>query len=556
MSGIKLIYDAINQKGTPLLYTDVLANRPSYGIKGRLFFSTDTGQIFEDNGTSWSLLADAGAGGGSLETVTLNGNTTDQGILITNNGLTSNEVTTDYMYLGNSSGTGAIVPSLYLYNNLGTKYWTNELDSTTGDYYLVDGATLTTRLRLTQTGTLYINGNALGSNAFSSTSYLPLTGGTLSGTLNGTTANFNQTSANFGLTLSSTGTYSPGLSFTNGSYTGNIFLVGGVGDLFFNVGSHLALQLQNSTGNAIFYNQVSAYVFTARNGSYFVAQESGSNLGAISMAYTGSGSGAFGRFSCGDNSGSVPITTTSKFFIGSVTDNFSGAYLQVTGNSTFTGSVTATGLSINNATAAALQLASFIGSGNGSNFSINSANAASQYLQGALAGDVILRTETNNLRIGTVLSTGVISFSNTTNEYMRISGSSGNVLIGTTTDNGNKLQVNGSMSTGLINQSGGIYAATGQFVAGGSTTTTFYTFSNISANQVFLITVRQAGNGPNNVTGMFYSYGSSTIAYNLGQDNTNPVLYLTLSTSGLLLRLTTGSGYGTTTWEYTITQIK
>jgi len=93
MSGIKLIYDAINQKGTPLLYTDVLSQRPAYGIKGRLFFSTDTGQIFEDNGTSWSLLADAGVGGGSLETVTTNGNTTDKGIIITANGLSSNSVT-------------------------------------------------------------------------------------------------------------------------------------------------------------------------------------------------------------------------------------------------------------------------------------------------------------------------------------------------------------------------------------------------------------------------------------------------------------------------------
>jgi hypothetical protein len=59
MSRVFLNNNAINQKGTPLLYTDIFANRPQYGIKGRLFFSIDSQQIFEDNGTSWLLLANA-----------------------------------------------------------------------------------------------------------------------------------------------------------------------------------------------------------------------------------------------------------------------------------------------------------------------------------------------------------------------------------------------------------------------------------------------------------------------------------------------------------------
>ena len=59
MSRVFLNNNAINQKGTPLLYTDILSNRPQYGINGRLFFSTDSQQIFEDTGTSWLLLADA-----------------------------------------------------------------------------------------------------------------------------------------------------------------------------------------------------------------------------------------------------------------------------------------------------------------------------------------------------------------------------------------------------------------------------------------------------------------------------------------------------------------
>ena len=85
--------DVLNQKGTPALYSDTFANRPTFGFKGRIFFSTDTGEIFEDTGTAWTLIADAGAGTtGTLQQVTTNGSTTDQGITITDGGLTSNTI--------------------------------------------------------------------------------------------------------------------------------------------------------------------------------------------------------------------------------------------------------------------------------------------------------------------------------------------------------------------------------------------------------------------------------------------------------------------------------
>jgi hypothetical protein len=71
----------INQKGTPAFYSDIFANRPAFGYAGRVFISTDTGAIYEDTGTSWTLIADAGAGTtGTLQQVTTNGNTTTLGI--------------------------------------------------------------------------------------------------------------------------------------------------------------------------------------------------------------------------------------------------------------------------------------------------------------------------------------------------------------------------------------------------------------------------------------------------------------------------------------------
>jgi len=78
-----------NQKGTPAFYTDTFANRPAFGYAGRVFISTDSGQIFEDTGTAWTLIADAGVGGGTLSSVCLNGNTTASGIVITAGGLSS-----------------------------------------------------------------------------------------------------------------------------------------------------------------------------------------------------------------------------------------------------------------------------------------------------------------------------------------------------------------------------------------------------------------------------------------------------------------------------------
>ena len=55
---IVLDLSILNQKGTPMFYSDIFANRPAFGVVGRIFISTDTSQIFRDTGTTWSLIAD------------------------------------------------------------------------------------------------------------------------------------------------------------------------------------------------------------------------------------------------------------------------------------------------------------------------------------------------------------------------------------------------------------------------------------------------------------------------------------------------------------------
>ena len=90
---IRVYYEVLNQKGTPALYSDNYAQRPAAGYQGRIFYSPDTAQIFYDTGSTWTLLADAGVGSGSLASVCANGNTTATGITITGGGLNTDALT-------------------------------------------------------------------------------------------------------------------------------------------------------------------------------------------------------------------------------------------------------------------------------------------------------------------------------------------------------------------------------------------------------------------------------------------------------------------------------
>ena len=106
---IRLIADVVNQLGSPALYSNSLANRPPAGFGGRLFISSDTHEIYQDVITGWNLIADAGAGAGTLDSVTHNGNTTTWGINILGGDLTL-QATQKLYVLGLANG-GVLFPS-------------------------------------------------------------------------------------------------------------------------------------------------------------------------------------------------------------------------------------------------------------------------------------------------------------------------------------------------------------------------------------------------------------------------------------------------------------
>ena len=83
----------LNQRQTPAFYASSLATRPAFGFAGRIFIDTDSPStgLYRDTGAAWVQIADPGAGTtGTLQQVTTNGNTTNQGVTITAGGLSTN----------------------------------------------------------------------------------------------------------------------------------------------------------------------------------------------------------------------------------------------------------------------------------------------------------------------------------------------------------------------------------------------------------------------------------------------------------------------------------
>jgi hypothetical protein len=64
---ISIDLSILNQKGTPMFYSDTLALRPTFGIAGRIFIDIASPYgIYRDTGTSWVQIAVGSAGSGTI----------------------------------------------------------------------------------------------------------------------------------------------------------------------------------------------------------------------------------------------------------------------------------------------------------------------------------------------------------------------------------------------------------------------------------------------------------------------------------------------------------
>jgi hypothetical protein len=418
---VRVFYDILNQKGTPAMYTDTFANRPAYGYQGRLFISTDSGQIFEDTGSAWTLVADAGVGGGTLSSVCLNGNTTATGIVITAGGLSTNSLTNTSLTTGSilfADGGGLITQSnaTFFWDNTNKRLGignnspgapldihgtgTNAHFNGTGsnNAYLVFQNAGVSKWRIGNTYSSGANTFEIYNNGLTNTA-LTINSSTNAVTLTGNLA---------GVNIAANG---------NATYSGTLQLKQTGGGILVPTG-YLTLASLSTNNFEIYYGDGTGYAVELNN-----------------TLITGSR-----QYKWPDASGTLALTSNLSSYLPLTGGTLSGN-LNIT-SSPRTTIYSETGMTF---------------SGIGGSVSFLNVN------NGADAGNVLIKSGTSSPYVSSILVTGnyaditnpntnpgTIIFTTASVERSRITNG-GNLLIGTTTDAGYKLDVSGTIrSTGVI----------------------------------------------------------------------------------------------------------
>ena len=430
----------LNQKGTPAFYSDIFANRPAFGFAGRVFISTDTGAIYEDTGSAWTLIADAGAGTtGTLEQVTTNGKTTTQGISITGStlnfdasGVSANPITMIY----NSSVNRLLTPVVRLYGNTSIAsnyvelFGTNATANRTVNFPDASGVVGLSAAALTAGSVVFAGAGGVlsqdNTNFFwdNTNKYLGIGNtGTPTAPLdihNGTVGQLIQ--------LNATSTNNSNIAFLNGGVgkwrIGNVYNAGANDFNIHNIGTALnAISINSSTSNTTFNGGLRT-TGTADQQLWVYGTSPSLRLYDSATSPTINGfvgmSSAANNFILGSASGDMCIgtSTAGKIYIGSGTTTVSPAITILNSGYIGIGTTSPT---------FPLQVV------------ISSTSIGAAYIEQSAAGNGLAVTSSGNdgsHYIANFRSTGV--------DRLRILDN-GNTLIGTTTDNGGKLQVNGGV---------------------------------------------------------------------------------------------------------------
>jgi hypothetical protein len=563
--GFSYNVNVLNQKGSPAIYTDTFANRPTAGYVGRLFISTDTSAIYEDTGTSWTLIANVSSGAGTLEQVTTNGNTTTKGISISAGGLSTNSLTDTALTLGsvlfagaaglvtqdnaafffddtnNRLGINTTTPtntldlhfagttamlglnntagnqSAIIFSNTGANKWRIGNTSTNNfDFY--NSALALTAITINATsnvayfnqnifikhgGTFYntagynsigsdINGfyfqrdanlnvayfnfssltttrnfsfpDATGTVALTSDlgNYLPLSGGTLTGTLNGTSGSFTST-------LASTG-------------TGSNTVLAGTG-----------LRVKSSNANLYlnfsppFTGATESEIASSDNGLRIVAASTSGSANTMRFLTSNSSGNSIERLKI-DGSGNIGIN-------GTPTSYSTNVYFDIKGNSTTQGGI------------------------------FQSRNSDDS-IQSSIS------VNTNGLSIATQTSHPIL-FSPAATEKMRLTVS-GNLLINSTTDDTvNKLQVNGGLKASALYMTPTI--GTAAIVSASINFSTLFPYLTFNGNTIGLTITFTLVNGGSQLTTCLVNCcrtSATTWTYTIFNNNSIGVLIVPVLTFG------------------------
>jgi hypothetical protein len=514
----------LNQRQTPAFYASSLATRPAFGFAGRIFIDTDSPStgLYRDTGAAWVQIADPGAGTtGTLQQVTTNGNTTNQGISITAGGLSSNIITIAANSIGSTANyigqTMATNDYWKIYGNAQSVIDTGELVFEIGDngsssavdrfrYTIYDGASLVYKDLLTldfdesiyNTNLIVSSGKNLGVGVTVPSGLIHADGGASAARMiidadNGVARIFSFRTDNlprWALRVDGTETGSNvGGDFTIRRYddTGAfvdapLLITRSTGQSTFakkvvieNNSGDQQLQIVSTTAPSIRLDniQIGATkraglgISTATNN--FIQGSSDRDFCMFNGSTTASPI-LFGIYDTTNVQEAARISAARNFLIGTTTD--SGEKLIVSGVSRFNGNITTNSSFIDIGT---LSKQAFLYSDTGSGYAINM--AANNLGSGSTSpygriffSNLISGSLTTNATIGGFADSsgdsGQLLFftrasggSNTQQLAIKSNGNvqvlNGNLLIGTTTDNGNKLQVAGGASlTGSLQING------------------------------------------------------------------------------------------------------
>jgi hypothetical protein len=502
--------DILNQKDTPAFYADTLANRPAAGFTGRVFISTDTLDLYRDTGTTWVLLSPSSTGtitgsgaAGQVTYFSAASSITGSNNLFwdtANNRLGVNtntpsatfdvHGTTNIIAQLNQLTTGQNALLTFMDNSVGKWRLGNIYNAAANDFGIVDITNTLQRFTIKNTGQTFIGAETASSGLFvvnssTSDSHIVAIGATAPSirVRNAGTAPTQQ----FGLGLA-TGVN----NFIQGSASGDFCLFNGS-----TTASPILLGIYDAVAVSV---QEAARVSAARNFLVGTTTDSGQKLivngtALITGAITSSGitstgtntmlsasSSTQGLIVRGGSSVGTASLASGQILIGQTTtyrgsiaydDNIGAMYidnLYDNANSNIYIRTRTLGTPINALT--------ILGSGN-VGIGVSTPTAKLQ-----IAGDYALMTTTGSnlnweLTNGTVKTIYGVEATNSTSffgsqtnhslvfrvnntEQARIT-TAGNLIIGTTTDGGQKLQVNGSAiinttftSLGAINAYAGI----------------------------------------------------------------------------------------------------
>jgi len=542
VSNISVDFDVLNQRGSPAWFTDTFANIPTAGFVGRMFISKDTFAFYRDTGSGWDLIGGPGTGtltgsGVSGQVSFFNGTQTITG----NNNL----------FWDNTNGRlgiGTATPGASLdIHSTGTNAQFN--GTGTNNAYLVFQNAGTSKWRI---------GNTYNAGANSFDIYIPSTNTTpLSISSIGTitlTANVNTT----GQQYVGNGLY---ITYVNGgSFAGYTNIWGRTDGLNFALG--------NTTGGASFIFQTAAiynYTFPATTGTLALTSDITSAIsGTTNTLAKFTSANVIGNSGVSDDGTNLTYTSTAKATLlvkaanntfygqlaftngsnalyGGISYNNSGQYMQFETNTSEWARLLANGnLGIGTTSPSYRFEVSNSGAGvSVGDFYVDTANN-SVYVgrQSSTSGDnskFYVRNRVNTLTalsvdpggVGSVDVVGTFSTTRGTN----LATATGNVLIATTTDIGEKLQVNGGITTSYIR------------TTKGSTSIPYPGFTTLISFGASFFAIYQ-------VYAYLQSSGGGYTAFcTLIQNNTALVVansysggLVTFSVSGLNLQVSQGSG--------------